>query len=522
MNRSRAVPSLQKYQNYLDGLAGLNDSTSTHVPLPPSLRVGIIGAGMSGLYSAILLQKHFPGVRVKLFDAADRVGGAVYTYRFSAEPNQYLEGGAMRVPYVKSHAPYFSLIDYLNKHNPEDPIELIKFVNWYPSGNRVLVNNTKQKDGSIMSLEYATKQYKELGFPDEATDSGNAGTLLASAFKLLDEAFERNFEGTLEKYKSVSMETYLTQELGWSKSKVTFVETMCCHTNLMSRGLLEWYFSLPNSQPNYFTIKDGMSKIPESCVELIKKNGGQIALQSKIQHMSQSGDIVTLGYIHHQSKDLIYEEFDAVIAAIPPPHLRAIQERPYFGQQSEEALRKCSFDYVSKFGMRFKSRFWERRDLRPGPSFGGQMVTDLPVRSLVLPTQGIGESGIGSLLVYNKGDDSKQWQLMSKKEKLEMTLQNLQQLYPEVDVAAEYTGGRPGDENYMKEALEVNHWGVVFYSPGQFLEFFPVIVKPQGNIYFAGAHLSSTLAWILSALESGRRAVGLLANRYGVKGIDFI
>jgi monoamine oxidase len=36
-------------------------------------------------------------------------------------------------------------------------------------------------------------------------------------------------------------------------------------------------------------------------------------------------------------------------------------------------------------------------------------------------------------------------------------------------------------------------------------------LKPQGNIYFPGAHLSSTLTWIVSALDSAKRAVQQIA-----------
>ena len=109
---------------------------------------------MLGLYSALLLQQNVPGVKVKVFEASDRVGGAVFTYRFSPEPNQHFEAGAMRIPNVAGHMPVFSLI---NTKFPSNQIELIDFKNVCSEGNRVFVNNMKQKDGSIMSAAYAAK-----------------------------------------------------------------------------------------------------------------------------------------------------------------------------------------------------------------------------------------------------------------------------------------------------------------------------------------------------------------------------
>ena len=107
-----------RYQDQLDKAAGLCRNYDTpakdlcHESLPPSLRVGIVGAGMSGLYSALLLQQSVPGVKVKIFEVSDRVGGAVFTYQFSPEPNQYFEAGAMRIPNIAGHRPVFSLIKH--------------------------------------------------------------------------------------------------------------------------------------------------------------------------------------------------------------------------------------------------------------------------------------------------------------------------------------------------------------------------------------------------------------------------
>ena len=105
-----------------------------------------------------------------------------------------------------------------------------------------------------------------------------------------------------------------------------------------------------------------------------------------------------------------------------------------------------------------------------------------------------------------------------------MDLRDLQLLYPEVNVHEEYAGGKPTptNEDYLKEAFSMDWAGVVFHHPGQFLSFFPSMVKPQGNIYFAGSHLSSSLVWIQSALESSRRAVQQLALKYGIGNVKDI
>lgn len=45
------------------------------------LKVGIVGAGAAGLYAAILLDSL--GIDYDIYEASDRIGGRIYTYRFS-------------------------------------------------------------------------------------------------------------------------------------------------------------------------------------------------------------------------------------------------------------------------------------------------------------------------------------------------------------------------------------------------------------------------------------------------------
>ena len=196
-----------------------------------------------------------------------------------------------------------------------------------------------------------------------------------------------------------------------------------------------------------------------------------------------------------------------------------IPERPHFGSDLEYALRAAMFHPISKLGLRFKSRFWEDPSLNPPPSYGGQSTTDLPSRWIIYPDYGAGDQGKGVLHTYFWSGDAQQYRLLSKEEKVKVALRDLQLLYPEVDVYEEYAGGK---------SVPTNERGI-FYGMGHdfllsrtILVLFPSMVKPQGNIYFAGCHLSSSLGWIQSALESSRRTVQQLALKYGLRNVLYI
>ena len=69
-------------------------------PIPPSAKesaivpiakdhpkVGIIGAGIGGLYAAMLLQER--GIPYEILEASPRLGGRLYTHRMGDRPNDY-------------------------------------------------------------------------------------------------------------------------------------------------------------------------------------------------------------------------------------------------------------------------------------------------------------------------------------------------------------------------------------------------------------------------------------------------
>jgi hypothetical protein len=78
---------------------------------PPGYRVAIIGAGVAGLRTAMLLQRW--GIPYKIFEASKRHGGRLFTYRFSKDENDYYDVGAMRFPMNDSNQKTFALFDEL-------------------------------------------------------------------------------------------------------------------------------------------------------------------------------------------------------------------------------------------------------------------------------------------------------------------------------------------------------------------------------------------------------------------------
>ena len=516
------VSLLERYQQYLDqkcerhaeryGGATQVSCVRAHTGCD-SLSVGVIGGGIAGLYSALLLQNYVPGVKVKLFEASNRVGGRIYTYKFSSDPHQYFEAGAMRIPTGNNQASVFQLIDYLNKIK-KGSLEVVDYHNACPSGNRVLVNDTKQRDGRVMTLDYASKHCSELGFACVENNSQSADKLLQEALAPAIQELNVCFSEAIEKYKNMSLYTYLLQNAGWNVQKINYVETMTSQTNTFQFDFINsaLHHEIYQKTEEWKTIEGGMSKLAESCAQVVRRKG-DVLLNSKVESLTHTSQgLVQVGYTNSIRGSLTCETFDAAIMAIPPSCIRTMPEKPQWSADLNYALRAIGNAHVSKIGLRFKSRFWEHSNLQHPPSFGGQSITDLTSRRFLYPSHGIGEEGPGVLFAYSWASDAEHWVPKSRVEKIQFFLRDLQQLYPEIDIAGEYAGGSdPSTQEYL-DASFVIEWfqhslGVQNGPPGQFEDLYPILSQPQGNVFSAGSHLSPYNIWISGALASARKAV---------------
>lgn len=84
------------------------------------LKIGIVGGGIAGLYSAYILD--FLGIDYEILEAnPSRMGGRVYTHHFSKATHDYYDIGAMRFPNSPIMARTFDLFRRLEMGEPGKP-----------------------------------------------------------------------------------------------------------------------------------------------------------------------------------------------------------------------------------------------------------------------------------------------------------------------------------------------------------------------------------------------------------------
>lgn len=121
----------------------------------PLFHVGIVGGGMAGLYTAMILKSL--GLSYEVLEASGRPGGRVWTHRFSDAPGDYYDVGAMRFPDIPIMKRVFELFKTLGitkdeSNNPEQG----KLIPYYFKGpnNPLYYNNILVPDGKVHGDEF--------------------------------------------------------------------------------------------------------------------------------------------------------------------------------------------------------------------------------------------------------------------------------------------------------------------------------------------------------------------------------
>ncbi|KAF4178286.1 hypothetical protein CNMCM8694_009218 [Aspergillus lentulus] len=430
------------------------------------MKIGIVGAGVNGLYTALLLQRE--GHRATLYEAGSRIGGRIYTHRFqplNSNEDIYFEAGAMHIPRSSLHSRVYQFIRYLNTHGRhEDKIELIPYV-LEQRNNIAFIRNRK---ANVNDPTLAA----ECGLPAEYQGK-SARQLLGEAvtpwLSLLHKDFQTGF-GQLMKLDEIQTNQY----------DLSCTEIMMQNLDFHTR--------------DWSTVRGGMSRLTESAANLIGRE--HIHLNAWVDSIKENpGGTIALSTSAHSAT------FDKVVLAIPPAALHSIIERPTWSFMKEQALRATHYEPLYKICLHFRTRFWEKL---PTPCLGGQSVADLRFRWIVYPSNDIGSAGSSGLLLYCWMNDAYRMASLPRDQRVSLVLHDLQRFYEDTGVSISDEFIDAFDVCWSQESAT----GDAMFLPGQFSRFYESSRRAEGSVYFVGEHLSRHHTWIAGAVDSAIQTVG--------------
>ncbi|KAH6887008.1 hypothetical protein B0T10DRAFT_407209 [Thelonectria olida] len=179
-------------------------------PEPGKFKVGIVGAGVAGLFTAMVfdwLNKEVKDLHIDydIIEAAgeDRVGGRLYTHKFSEKEHDYYDVGAMRFPNNEVMKRTFQLFDFIGLK--EEKGGLIPYY-FPPTDDKVCPSyfNDIQFRGNVWNEPGVCDPFRlNSGLPDDAVIppdvlDENPAKLVAKALKKFTDEAKKRFD-TLRK-----------------------------------------------------------------------------------------------------------------------------------------------------------------------------------------------------------------------------------------------------------------------------------------------------------------------------------
>lgn len=473
-------------------------------------KVLILGGGPAGLVSAYELQKG--GYKVEILEARSRPGGRVWTARKGVtetdldgetqtcdfSPGHFYNVGATRIPQ------HHITVDYCR----ELGVELLAF------GNQN-ADSLVYYDGDI-PLNNSPVTYRQA----KADTYGYVSELLTKAMNngALDRELSKDDKDALSEflsrfgdlsaqgaYKGSSRAGYVGASPG---AGLDYGEqrTPGALSDVIQSGIgrnLSFEFGHDQAMMMFSPV-GGMDRIYYRMAEAIGANHIKYGAEVTGFSTGDNSSKPWATYTRNGQEEKV--EADYIICALPP-HLvlRLDTDLP---KDLTTALKEAKPFSSGKLGIEYSRRWWEE-DQR---IYGGASNTDLAIEQIMYPYDHYNSDSGVVVAYYNNGDNHREFEKLTHKERLNKAVDLGKKIHGDEygkNISSSFSGC------FMKTRYSEGAW--VDWEGGSHShnesDAYKKALKPVGRMYFAGDHLSNSIAWQQGALESGRAAVTAIHDR---------
>ncbi|KAI0800655.1 hypothetical protein C8Q74DRAFT_1191398 [Fomes fomentarius] len=513
---------------------------------PSTGPVGILGAGATGLYTALILLDL--GIPFKIIEASERVGGRLFTYTFpntAGEPYNYYDVGAMRFPEIISMKRVFHLFKYqpLNEGNLQLRQKLRPY--YFAHQNALMSYNGETLQQSQVTSESFQPQAVIRDVDPTPYIRAGYKRILADvvdpfARGLYEDLMYNTTTGWehLKKFDHYSARAYMQGPYEpspdvdipikpLSTDVVNWMETFDNSTGAYDRALTEvvletiafgWKPST-DEETKWWCIDGGAYQIADVMYRYIQRKAPDAftfnARVTGVKTVSDGSPLVGIDVTTDSTK---VERFSHVITSIPLPVLRTVDltEARLTPMQSN-AVRQLTYGPSTKIGMQFRTAWWTTATNKAGIRLniiGGQTYSDSPIRTIVYPSFGDVQEGKTTTLIasYCWTDDADRLGALTTNDSqksvlVELVLRELARIH---NLEISFLRGQLLGTHAWSWSHDPYTMGAfAHFGPGRFNSAYESLTAPAGagRLHFAGEAISTRHAWVEGALDSAWRAV---------------
>ncbi|KAI1340966.1 hypothetical protein F5Y15DRAFT_414687 [Xylariaceae sp. FL0016] len=420
--------------------------------VPQGFKVGIVGGGIAGLYTALILQDL--GLDYEILEAnPDRIGGRLYTHYFEKKEHQYYDIGAMRFPDTPIMWRTFKLFQYTGTELGEYIMKSDNQPTRYNDITRVLpskdpwrndpfqVSTTNKGPVPSYTVKNPDEILEDAYFPyrrkikaaisawvpfDRNRPENPDAEWYAEEARLL-ENLEQAWNYLMQ-HDKFSLRDYLSFVEGQDDQSIHWLETLNSATGwfdeAFSENVLE-SLAFEYKSPSDVHDQPGVAK-EEKDVEWKYIKGGTYKLTmnvldklNKKPEMGKQVTAMTFAKGNNGAKKLSVKirgedrarQYDTVFNTTTFGAMQKMDltdlKLPY---AMKAAIRSLRYDSSTKVAIQFDKPWWiQSNDVRGGfdKIRGGLGKTDMPLRTCVYPSYNLDDTGNAVLLCsYTWGSDS--------------------------------------------------------------------------------------------------------------------
>lgn len=423
------------------------------------MKIAVVGAGISGLHAAALLEA--AGHEVTVFEARHRIGGRIFT----ADEGQgvlYEAGG-----------------EWIDADQPR----LKALAEKYAGGLEEAV-----REPAIAIFDGETRRTDDLweDLVEDETAVEHAARAIARELQL--PAWKNKGYSHLD---HLDLESFIRQQCssergfwwmtanlrsdeGDDLDRIGLLGWLCGYTHYINRENL----NRGESEMSAYRIPGGFSALLEKMAAGLKS---KILFNMPLRRVTQHDEKVTLGF------DDSSETFHRIILTLPPRCLERVIFEPALSYEKRSAIEACGMSRAIKIIWQFDKAWWKDR------GFCGRLHCDGPLQQFWEGSRG--EAPI--LTAYICGERAEEWTKLG--DPVAASLYELSLLFPE----AKEHFVRGFFHDWIHDEYSLGAFSN--FAQGYVLEHLEHIVSPEGNVHFAGEHTAEWVGFIEGALESAER-----------------